>query len=118
MGRRLAAALIEAGAHAITHDSVFPEQDTRDEVWLARAGAQGWVVITKDKPTRKRPIAREAMLAAGVRTFIFSGGELNGVEMAASIVAALPRMRRMIAKTPPPFIARITASGDVTLIER
>lgn len=117
MGRRLAAALIEAGASAITHDSVFPEQDTLDEIWLTRAGVEGWVVITKDKLIRKRPIEREALFASGVRAFVFSGGNLSGVEMAESIIGALPRMLRLIAKTPAPFIARITGSGDVALID-
>jgi hypothetical protein len=31
---------------------------------------------------------------------------MSGVEMAESIVAAIPRMLRIIAATPPPFIAR------------
>ena len=117
MGRRLAAALIDAGAQAITHDSVFEQNDTPDEVWLARAGAEGWVVITKDKLIRKRPIEREALLASGVRAFVFSGGNLSGVEMAESIVGALPRMFRLIARIPAPFTARITGAGDVALID-
>ncbi len=117
MGRRLAAVLIEAGAAAITHDSVFPEDDTSDEIWLTRAGDEGWIVLTKDKLIRKRPLEREALIASGVRAFVFSGGNLSGIEMAESIVGALPRMFRLIAKTPAPFIARITGSGDVALID-
>jgi hypothetical protein len=60
---QLAAALIAAGVAAITHDSVFA-QDTPDEEWLTRAGYEGWVVLTKDKLIRKRPIEREALVAA------------------------------------------------------
>jgi hypothetical protein len=117
MGRKLGAALIDAGVQAITHDSVFAEQDTPDEVWLARAGKEGWVVLTKDKLIRKRPIEREALLSSGVRAFVFSGGNLSGVEMAESIVRALPRMARIIASTPAPFIARITGAGSVEVID-
>jgi PIN like domain len=112
------AALIEAGANAITHDSFSPEQDTPDEVWLARAGVEGWVVITKDKLIRKRPIEHEALLASGVRAFVFSGGNLSGVEMTESIIGSLPRMLRIIGKTPAPFIARITGSGDIAVIDQ
>jgi hypothetical protein len=100
---------------AITHDSVFA-QDTPDEEWLTRAGNEGWIVLTKDKLIRKRPIEREALVAAAVRAFVFTGGNMSGVEMAESIVAAIPRMLRVIASTRAPFIARITGSGIVDVI--
>lgn len=117
MGRQIATALSEAGVTTITHDSEFPEQDTPDEVWLARAGSEGWIVLTKDKLIRKRPIERQALLASGVRAFVFTGGNLSGVEMRESIIGALPRALRVVESTPPPFIARITGSGDVAVIE-
>jgi len=75
------------------------------------------VVLTKDKLIRKRPIEREALVAADVRAFVFTGGNMSGVEMAESIVAAIPRMLRLIAAAKPPFIARITGSGAVDVID-
>jgi hypothetical protein len=42
---------------------------------------------------------------------------MSGVEMAESIVAAIPRMLKIIAATHAPFIARITGSGVVDVIE-
>ena len=92
-------------------------QDTPDEEWLTRAGQEGWIVLTKDKLIRKRPIEREALVAAHVRAFVFTGGNMSGVEMAESIVAAIPRMMRVIAATEPPFIARVTGSAAVDVIE-
>jgi hypothetical protein len=92
-------------------------QDTPDEEWLTRAGQEGWIVLTKDKLIRKRPIEREALVAAHVRAFVFTGGNMSGVEMAESIVAAIPRMLRVIAATPAPFVARITGSGAVDVID-
>lgn len=92
-------------------------QDTPDEEWLTRAGKEGWIVLTKDKLIRKRPIEREALVAAHARAFVFTGGNMSGIEMAESIVAAIPRMLRVIAATEPPFIARITGSGAVDVIE-
>jgi hypothetical protein len=41
---------------------------------------------------------------------------MSGVEMAESIVAAIPRMLRIVAATQSPFIARITGSGAVDVI--
>ena len=97
--------LIDAGVSAIIHDAVFAS-DTPDEEWLTRAGREGWIVLTKDKWIRKRPIERQALVAAGVRAFVFTGGNMSGVEMAESIVAALPRMLQVMTTTPAPFIAR------------
>ncbi|MFL6244928.1 MAG: hypothetical protein ACJ74H_02805 [Thermoanaerobaculia bacterium] len=116
LGRKLATVLIASGVAAITHDSVFA-QDTRDEVWLTRAGQEGWIVLTKDKLIRKRSIERKALLAADVRAFVFTGGNMSGVEMAESIVAAIPRMLRVLETTQAPFIARITGAGAVDVID-
>jgi len=101
-----------SGVHAIHHDDVFPEA-TPDEEWLTRAGAENWVVITKDKLIRKRPIERMALKRAKVRAF----GNLSGVETAEIILGALPRMQRMLAARSASFIARINGAGVVVLIE-
>lgn len=117
MGHRLADALRNAGVVALTHDSIFG-QDTPDEEWLTRAGREGWVVLTKDKEIRKRPLERRALMRARVRAFVFTGGTISGIETAEVIVAALPRIHRILGDEKPPFIARITGSGDVAVIER
>jgi predicted nuclease of predicted toxin-antitoxin system len=116
MGRKLADALNASGVHAIHHDDVFPEA-TPDEEWLARAGAENWVVITKDKLIRKRPIERMALKRAKARAFVFTGGNLSGVETTEIILGALPRMQRMLAARSASFIARINGAGVVVLIE-
>ncbi len=51
-----------------------------------------------------------------MRTFVFTGDNVSGVEMAELIIEALPRMRRLLASTPGPFIARITAAGHLAII--
>jgi predicted nuclease of predicted toxin-antitoxin system len=116
MGRKLADALGAAGLSAIAHDSIFDE-DTPDEDWLARAGREEWVVLTKDQWIRRRPIERRALRRARVRAFVFTGGNVSGIEMAEIILEALPRIRRLLKTTPAPFLARISASGDVVLVE-
>ena len=52
----VATALRETGRRVIVHDDQFT-QDTKDEAWLTAAGANGWVVLTKDGMIRKRPMA-------------------------------------------------------------
>jgi predicted nuclease of predicted toxin-antitoxin system len=104
MGRKLADALTAAGVKAIKHDDFFA-QDTPDEDWLTHAGHENWVVVTKDKLIRKRLIERHALSRARVRAFVFTGGNLSGVEMAEIISAALPRIHRILNSTDAPFIA-------------
>lgn len=94
----------------------FPK-NAKDSVWLTEAGKCGWVVLTKDTRIRYRAIETNALRSANVRAFVLTaGGDLSGSEMARIFVAALPRMRRLCAKTKPPFIARVTRDGNVSLI--
>ena len=83
--------------------------------WLARAGAEGWVVLTKDSKIRYRSNETQILFAAKVRAFILVSSNLHGSEMAAVFVKALPSMKRLCAEQPPPFIAHLHRSGHVVL---
>ena len=49
-----------------------------DSEWLPIVGADGLVVLTRDKRIRRRPIERQALLDHGVRAcFLTSGGNLD-----------------------------------------
>jgi PIN like domain len=117
MGRKLAAALRDAGFAAVAHDSIFADDATLDTVWLERAGAEEWLVLTKDKLIRKRPLERRTLIEARVRAFVFTGGNMSGVEMAEIITECASKLLRIAARTPAPFVARITGSGDVEVID-
>jgi predicted nuclease of predicted toxin-antitoxin system len=111
----IATALRAAGADVHTHDAHF-RQDARDEEWLAEVGRRGWAVITKDARIRYRKTELAALVAARVRAFVLTRGDLSGSEMAAVLVKALPNLARFSARHQPPFIARIAASGRVQMI--
>lgn len=87
-----------------------------DQEWLTIAGQQRWVVLTRDKHIRIRELERKALVAAKLAAFVFTGGNASGVETVEAIVAALPRIARALAAEAPPFICRISASGDVARI--
>jgi hypothetical protein len=87
-----------------------------DVEWLAVAGAEEWIVLTRDKQIRLREIERNALVASNVAAFVFTGGNASGVETTEAIVTALPRIERIVAAEAPPFIYRITASGDVEVM--
>jgi hypothetical protein len=49
----------------------FPH-DMPDEVWLASAGQNDWLVITHDRKIRTRPGERRAIMENGVGCFIMT----------------------------------------------
>ena len=118
LGRRvIPGALRDAGEDVRIHDEFFP-QDAPDPVWLTAVGQRGWVVLTKDTRIRYRVIEISALRAARVRAFVLTAkGDLSGPEMAAIFIRALPAIRKLCARTPPPFIARVTREGHVALIQ-
>lgn len=85
-------------------------------MWLTRAGSLDWIVLTRDKYIRYRTSEKEALLAAGVRTFVLTSGNLTAEGMAEAFLNALPRMDRLVRKTRPPFIARVSRDGRVERI--
>jgi hypothetical protein len=113
----IADALRAARCAVEIHDQHFP-QAAKDTEWLPEVGRRGWVVLTKDHHIRTRQNELVALLSAGVAAFVLTSGDLTGPEMAQAFVRALPRIRRMLVGQPRPFIARVSASGDVMPIVR
>jgi predicted nuclease of predicted toxin-antitoxin system len=111
----IAAALRQAGVDVQIHDDHF-RQDATDVEWLREVGRHGWIVLTKDKGIRHRSHERVALLQAGVRAFVLVAGNLSGQEMAEVFVKALPAIRRFVAQHNPPFIAKVTRSGAVSML--
>ncbi len=74
------------------------------------------MILSKDKMIRRRLVERDALLQASARAFFLGSGNMTGDEMAEAFVAALPAMRRVVRKTPAPFIASVTKAGTVTVL--
>jgi PIN like domain len=89
----------------------------RDEVWLRDAGERGWVVVTADKAIRRRPAEREAYLAAGVRVFCLTSGQLRGREQLARLVENLPSILRQ-ADVPGPWIFAVYSNRIAPIVAR
>jgi hypothetical protein len=53
-------------------------------------------------------------MSAKVKAFVLISSQLQGPEMAAAFVKALPRIKRLIAKHAPPFIGRVSRNGNVS----
>jgi hypothetical protein len=97
------------------HDDHF-RQGAEDVEWLPEVGQRRWIVLTKDTQIRYRTPERIALMQAGVRAFVLTAGNLSAREMADIFVQALPAIRRFVANHQPPFIAKVTRSGAVSMI--
>jgi predicted nuclease of predicted toxin-antitoxin system len=116
LGKKIVAgALSQGGTHVEIHDDHFAP-DASDEEWLREAGQRGWVVLTKDRGIRYRTPALAAIRLAAVRMFVLTAGDLQGSEMAAIFVKALPRIARIAHREAAPFIARIAKNATVSML--
>ena len=111
----VAQALREIGETVEIHDDHFVP-DAKDEDWLLEVGKRGWIVFTKDDRIRYRVTERTAIVTAKVRAFVLTSTQLQGTEMAAAFIEALPRIKRLVASKARPFIARVSRTGKVSLL--
>lgn len=88
---------------------------TPDHVWLPEVGKNEWSLLTADKRIRYNILEKQALAKHSVREFVFVSGNLSGAEMAQALEHALPKMVSMARRVEPPFVATITASGEVHL---
>ncbi|MEA2138303.1 MAG: hypothetical protein QOG56_1453 [Solirubrobacteraceae bacterium] len=107
LGRHVVAdALREAGVTVHVMADVYGErigQGLADEEWLHDAGERDWVVLMKDAKIRYRPAELGVIIDHGLRAFCLTNANLRGAEMAARLVANLPRILR-VAQEPGPYI--------------
>jgi hypothetical protein len=90
-------ALRAAGVEIRVHDELFP-QGTLDVDWLREAGANNWIVITRDDRIRYNQLEKQAVIAARLRFFSITSSSLTGEEAAALILSALDKMSRLCRK--------------------
>jgi len=116
LGRHdVAEALTAAGAVVEPHHKHFAP-GTPDPDWLPIVGTHGWVILTKDRHVRRRPLELNAILASGARAFVLTSADMRGPEQAALFASVLPRIRRL-CRQPGPFIATITRTGIVKVVK-
>jgi len=113
----MAGILRAAGLKVEVHDDHFA-QDAQDPEWLTAAGKKKWVVVTRDERIRYRVAEKQAIHRAKVPAFVLAAqGNLRAEMLAEIFLKALPKIRRTLEKQKPPFIAKISRGGDVTVLE-
>jgi len=107
-------ALREAGLTVETHATWF-RHDTPDEIWLTVVGYFEWVVLKRDKGIGKNAIELDALIDAGVKSFVMASGQLKDVENAAIFIRALPKIFEVIDENDCPFIAKVFRDSRIEL---
>jgi hypothetical protein len=99
----VAEALRAAGAHAQTLWDVYGqrEETVADEEWLAHAGDEGWLALTKDARIRYRERELAAIRRHDARVFVVTGKRLTGAELATRVVQNLYRIEQAARKRGP-----------------
>ena len=111
---RFAEVLRKAGLRVEVHDAHFAP-NTADPDWLRVVGEQGWIVLTKDRKIRYRPLEWLSILQNGVRAFAFTTGSLKAETMAALFLRCKDQVFRLLEENRKPFIAKIGQSGEVRI---
>ena len=113
LGKSIVVELRKAGLVVRSMADVYGEkvgQELADETWLADAGENDWVVLTKDDAIRRRPAERDALIEAKVRVFCLTNRGLRGAEQAARFLTNRDRILRH-AQTPGPYIYGVYETG-------
>lgn len=77
---------------------------------MPAVGANGWIVLTKDKNIRRNPLEIETMLNAGVRAFVLTATELRKEQQAEILLKAMRKIERL-SKQNGPYVFNITRMG-------
>ncbi len=112
LGKTFPKILSENNIDVITHDDIF-EQSTPDEEWLEAAGKNGWYVITLDKRIRYVPVEKEAVKEFNIGFFVLSMKNMSMEERAYIFIKNYRRICRFINRTPLPFVATISRTGEI-----
>ena len=116
LGQPLARGMKAFGEDVVHLRDHFPE-GTSDEVVLARLGADGWFLITRDDRIRRRPGELAALKQHGVGAFFLGGKRLGRCALIRQLVRNWHRIKEHAASQRTPFAFRIPAKGTkITLL--
>ena len=99
---------------AEAHDDHLP-LDATDEEWLELVGRKDWVAVTKDRKIRYRSLEMQALISAGVRTFLILGKEKSAEELANQFLIAQNNIYKVLVDHKGPFIAKVYSDGKVKI---
>jgi hypothetical protein len=82
-----------------------------DEAWLAECGARGWIVLSRDKAVRRRPLEMESLRTARVAAFICTAGQATARQTADTVERILGKLVNISRSQARPFVYTFGLSG-------
>jgi predicted nuclease of predicted toxin-antitoxin system len=110
--RKLVEALAAADIPHIAHRDKFAD-DCPDEEWLAIAGREGWVVLTRDQAIRRKPNELKAFREARLIVFVLASGNASAETTARLVVELYPKILRRVRGAKPPAMFSVTLAGGI-----
>jgi hypothetical protein len=89
----------------------YYDPGTKDEIWLEEIGKKGWILITKDRRIRRRPLEIEALKTNNVGAFFLSGKSMGKWESIKQLVQSWEKIQEIAKNNPRPFAFQINRSG-------
>ena len=102
----IADALRSAGISCELHDDHLPI-DAPDEDWIALAGRNGWIALTKDKNIRNRHAQLDSIKKNATRIIVIRAKNATGPEIAQILLKGINRIYRFYSSRDAPLVAAI-----------
>lgn len=90
---------------------------TPDPDVIKLCAERNWVLISCDDNIRYVPENKSAVIKNRVRAFFFGKGNYQGVEYGAALIVARHQIVKAIQGADGYLLARVTAGGDVSILE-
>ena len=97
------------------HQNHFPI-DSRDDDWMPRVGSSGWILIGHDSHHHHEESELLAIKQHEMGCFYLWGGGALRWEKMRCFLRAYENILEAAAKTPRPFIYRVTEKGRLTYV--
>lgn len=101
--------LLAAGYEVHTMASVYGEdvaQRLQDPPWIKDAARNGWIILSKDRKLRYRPVEQKAVVAAKAKVFVLAERNLRGEVMLDRFLRNMARIT-LRSRHPGPQIFRV-----------
>lgn len=85
-------------------------------MWVPEVARRGWVVLSKDLNIASNALERDTLFESGARAFLLSQQDLSGPDQVEAFLQGLRRIRNIARSERPPFIARVSPSGQVKVL--
>ena len=104
--------LRSAGICCEVHDDHLPI-DAPDEDWIALAGRNGWIALTKDNNIRYRYAQLDSIRRNATRIIIIRAKNATGLEIAQLLLKGINGIYRFHSSEDAPLVAAINRDGRI-----